>query len=197
MLKVLFRFMVGPLVAVISLVGIVHGARASLAQGLYYQASYGEAKDNPDRVLEACARAERLYVWNYLFCSRATGSAFVKADSLTNAAQKARFLAAAEKWCDCGLSLNPYSRELILRKAGLLGSGNGGAAKAAAYWAGYTDWHYWNPENHSILGRMYVWAGDFEKAEACASLIRNTREFAVLRRAIDEEKARQSAFRRE
>lgn len=192
MLKVFFRFLVGPLVMLLSLAGIVHGVRAGVAQRLYFEARYGAARNDTEQVLRNCERAWVLYPQNYLFCSVATDSAFVEADNAPDRAAKRGLLSVSEKWCDYGLALNQYSRDLNLRKAGLLGAGTGGAAKAAEYWARYTDWHYWNPANQCILGRIYAWAGDFERAEACARLIAGSGYFAELRQTIDAEKAGKS-----
>jgi len=191
-LKLAFRFLVGPLVCFVSFAGVVHGVRASTAQNLYYAARYGSLKDNTECILQTCEKAYKLYPWNYLFCSVATDSAFVKADNTLDAALRSRLLTTAGKWCDYGLVLNPYNRDLNLRKAGLIGAGGGNATKAAAHWARYTDWHYWNPVNHCILGRMYAWAGEFEKAEVCASLIEWSAYHKSLREAIDKEREKRN-----
>lgn len=195
MLKTGFKLLVGPLFLVASLVGVLHGVCAGVAQGLYYESRHGRFRGNTERIIYACEKADRLYPWNYLFCSAATDSAFLKADVTKGAVSKSLLLTAG-KWCDVGLALNPYSRDLNLRKAGLMGAGEGNALKAAEYWARYTDWHYWNPENHCILGRMYAWAGEFDRAEACAMLITKSGYHAVLRATIDAEKVRQSNPRR-
>lgn len=195
MLKFGFRFLVGPLVLLISFAGILHGIRAGAAQYLYYEARYGtlqDRKDSTERILETCEKAHRLYPWNYLFCAVATDAAFLKADSSMDAASRSRFLTAAGKWCDYGLALNPYNRDLNLRKAGLIGAVGDNSAKAAAHWAGYTDWHYWNPVNHCILGKMYAWAGEFKNAEDCARLIEKSAYHKSLREAIDGEKAKKN-----
>ncbi len=196
MVKTLFRCLVGPAVVILSTACMMHGVRAGLAQHLYFEASYGATKSDPERILASCEKADRLYPWNYLFCSRAAGAAFVNADEMTDTAVRTRLFSAAGRWCDRGLLLNPYCRELVLRKAGLIGAAGEGAVRAAEYWARYTDWHYWNPENHSILGMMYIWAGDLEKAEACASLIDKTGHAAALQREIDAELSRRSEIRR-
>lgn len=193
MLKTGFRFLAGPLVLLVSFAGIVHGVRASLAQNIYFQARYGALKNSgSELMLKACERSYQLYPFNYHLCSIATDVTFVEADSTSDPAIRDRLLLSSGKWCDRGLALNAYSRELNLRKAGLLGAGKGGAAKAAAHWARYTDWQYWNPVNHYILGQMYIWAGELGKAQSCADVVDKWEYGAQLRKAIEEERSRQA-----
>jgi len=191
-LKTGLRFLVGPLGVLLSLAGIVHGVHAGLAQSIYFQIRYGAlTKSGTDLMLNACERSYKLYPYNYHLCSIATDFTFLEADRTSDPAIRDGLLSSSGKWCDRGLALDVYSRELNLRKAGLLGAGKGGASKAAAHWERYTDWQYWNPVNHYILGQMYIWAGEFEKAKRCATLVDKWEYGALLRKGIDEERARQ------
>ena len=195
MLKTVLRFLAGPLVLLASIAGIIHGIHATLAQNLYFQVRYGVLKvSGTERILETCERSYQLYPLNYNLCSIATDVAFLEADRALDQVSRDRLLSDSGKWCERGLALNTYSRDLNLRKAGLLGAGGGGAAKAVEHWERYTDWQYWNPENHYILGQMYVWAGELEKAKRCAVLVGKWEYGALLMKSIDDERTRNTVL---
>ena len=195
MLKTVLRFLAGPLVLLVSIAGIIHGIHACLAQNLYFRVRYGVLKESDaESILAACERSYQLYPFNYNLCSIATDVAFLEADRASDQVLRGRLLSDSGKWCERGLALNTYSRDLNLRKAGLLGAGGGGASKAAAHWERYTDWQYWNPVNHYILGQMYIWAGELEKAKRCAVLVDKWEYGALLMEAIDDERARQAGL---
>ena len=74
----------------------------------------------------------------------------------------AEFERIARHWCDAGLALNPFKSQLRLLKARLLREESPRAA--AAFWAEYVDWDYWNPHNHAMLVEFYCDAGLLERA---------------------------------
>lgn len=149
----------GLLLASLSIVGVVHGVRAALAQALYGRAKYGDWKEQPERILEACERADALYPWNYYFCAWAAERAFYADDRGDTRVDRR---AAAARWCERGLALNPYAMELRLLDARLAEARS--PAEAARKWAGYVDWHFWEPYNHAILVELYARAGQYENA---------------------------------
>jgi hypothetical protein len=178
----------GACLVVLSAAGLVHGTRAAVAQALYHQAKFGSANRYLAGILRRCEAAGRLYPWNYYFCSWAAGQAYARRDDV-NGAQRAARMRAAERWCDAGLSLNPYRSQLRLLKTRLLQAYD--LAHAIRHWEAYVDWAFWYPHHHAVLAELYASAGDVEKAAGELRWVRGTRYEARVRRAVREALARE------
>ncbi len=151
----------GALLVVLGMFGSHYAWRASRAHWLYYQAKYGSARDDVSAVLRAMEKAHRLYPHNYRFCTWTAEQAF-HARKQAEGEERDRLLRAAENWTHVGLALNRFSGPLQLRKARLLERHD--PAAAAAGWARYVGWHFWEPYNHAVLVDLYASAGDFDRA---------------------------------
>ena len=161
----------GALLAAIGIFGAVYACRASRAHWLYYGAKYGAHRDDVNAVLGACEAAHRLYPHNYYLCMWAAEQAYRGRKGLDGEA-RARRLRAATNWCDAGLALNSRTFKLYYLKAKLMARSD--PAAAAAYWARYVDWHFWEPRNHALLVDLYARAGDFELASASLDWVRGS-----------------------
>lgn len=140
---------------------LVHGARAALAQAIYYQSKFGSTADNTRAVIRRCGAAFNLYTYNYNFCSWSAEKAYESAGEQRGAEQR-EMLEAAETWCDHGLNLNPYKVNLRYLKTVLIAADS--LEKAIQYWKKYVEWDFWNPENHEFLLDLYIESGEYEKA---------------------------------
>ena len=163
------------LLTAISVVGLWHGARAFAAQTLYYRAKFGADKTNPSAILRLCDNARRLYPFNYYFCIFAAETAFYARPGDTPEEDRTR-LADAGRWCDAAMRLNPYRSQVRLLKARLLAVSS--PAAAAAFWARYVDWNFWEPNNHAVLAEFYAQAGDFDKAMASLKWAKDSKYYA-------------------
>jgi hypothetical protein len=115
-------------------------------------------------IVRRCETAHGHYAADYRFCILAADIAHKAAATIhAQSDERARLLDASGKWCKAGLDLNYFSRKLRLRKTGLLRQ-RGAKREAAQYWAEYTDWHFWYPENHYLLAKLHVGSGNFQKA---------------------------------
>ncbi len=172
---------------VLAAAGMVHGTRASIAQGLYYHTRFGlfgedleqvlaragtprghpedlhVVTDAAERVSARCRRAQRLYPFNYRFCALASTCLYQAAAAGPASEQGKRFIRESAKWCGRGLALNVFSRDLRLRKAWLLWAA-GKKVQAARAWQEYVDWDFWRGSNHRRLVDLYVKSGNGKKA---------------------------------
>lgn len=153
---------VGGFLLILSMVGVVHSARTCVAQKIYLDSKYGTEATDPDRVIENCRRAFRLYPFNYRFCLLASESAYAMALSMTGRSAEER-MAISRLWCERGLALNPYQMELRWLKAQILWKES--PERGIRHWRTYVDWDFWSASNHAILAEMYARNGDIENAE--------------------------------
>ena len=158
-MRIVFSIVAGVLILAVSACGIVHGMRSSVAQGLYRQAKFGSARDNPRGVFRRCERAQALYPYNYNFCILAAEMAYGRARGMVTGSELREI---SERWCDEGLKLNRYRRKLRVLKAKHLAVRS--PEEAVTYWEEYVDWHFWDPYNHALLANIYASAGYFGKA---------------------------------
>ena len=140
----------GAVLLALSVFGVYYGAKASLAQYAYYRAKYGDARGDVDSIARLCEQAHRLYPHNYRFCAWTAASAW-KARGTGDTPER---VATADNWCAVGLAVNPLHRPLRLLRARLLQRQAPG--EAAAYWARYVEWHFWEPANHAILAELHA-----------------------------------------
>ena len=178
----------GIMISIIAVLGIVHGVRAGIAQALFLRAKYHGDDKPADSLLRMCSRAEKLYPWNYGLCLFAANTAM--GEALKRPPRQEELFAGAEKWCDAGLALNPRDRRLVYDKVALLGAKESGRRDALAMWNEYTDWDFWNADNHFVLGLIYVSLGDLAGAEKEAFWAKGSERFAELDAAITSLKAR-------
>jgi hypothetical protein len=188
MKKALFQRCAGAALAYLSLAAVIYGICAARSQAIYCRERYGhtpgtavpmaEAKDAgyPVRtdaipgVLDRCETAHRLYPHNYRLCTFASDVAFLGAIDCADEETGSDLRSVSWEWCERGLLLNGTSRDLHLRKTGLLEETDREAA--LEWWKRYVDeQHYWEPYNHHVLAVLYARLGRFEDAERCAHVI--------------------------
>jgi hypothetical protein len=152
----------GVCLAVLTAAGLVYALRVAWAQRLYHEAKYGAACADIRQTLRLCEAAHRLYPHNYLFCLWTAERAYTAALATADAASSVRLMNAARDWCAMGLAINRYNGPLHLLQARLLERTS--PAQAAACWAPYVEWQFWEPYNHAVLADFYAKAGEIEKA---------------------------------
>ena len=181
------RRVMAAMVTALLLLATLHSLRTCIAQAGYMRLKYGEAVDDANRaaVQHRARHLIALYPWNFYLCEWTGEQAFRGAYSEPGASASGDWIKHAEWWCRRGLALNPYKRKTRLLKARLLERSD--PAAAAAYWAEYTDWHYWDPYNHAVQAEFCAQAGDLEGAERSLDLARGSpaaeRAADALRRA--------------
>ena len=144
-----------------SLLGVLHGARASAAQALYHRVRYGAASGDLHRGLRLAEWAYRLDPHHYYLCIWACRSAYETAVTVGGPDAEG-WRAAAGRWCERGLALNPYKRQLRLIRARFIARAS--PADAARYWEEYLAWHFWDRENHAAMVEFYAKAGRLHEA---------------------------------
>ena len=157
-----WRPLLGGLLSIFSLLAAIYGSCALLAQKLYHDSKYGAASSDEHTILKNASRSVRLYPFNYRFCILAAETAYYASFRVPNLDAKDQS-ALSTFWCEKGLTLNQYQRELRWLMAQHLFQQS--PAKAIAYWVQYVDWDFWSPYNHASLGEMYAQVGDFDNAE--------------------------------
>jgi hypothetical protein len=156
-----WRTAAGAALAALGLFGVVHAARASAAQALYHRARHGAASGDLPRGLRLAERAYRFYPYHYYLCIWACRSAY-EAAAAAGASDAEGWRAAAGRWCERGLALNPYKRQLRLIRARIIARAS--PADAARYWEEYLSWHFWDQENHVAMVEFYAKAGRLHEA---------------------------------
>ncbi len=151
----------GALLITLGIFGAHYAWRASCAHWLYHYAKFGGGRDDLPSILRSIEKGHRLYPHNYRFCTWAAEQAFY-GRSEVRGEQRDRRCRAAENWTDVGLALNHFSGPLHFLKARLLERRD--PAAAAASWARYVKWHFWEPYNHAVLVDLYASMGDFDRA---------------------------------
>jgi len=172
----------GMLLAAVGAAGTLHGLRAAAAQILYHQAKFGSARDNPRRILRRCEAAHRLYPFNYRFCGWAAEEAYYHPSPVP---------AAAAHWCDAGLRLNPYVRDLQVLKTRLLAERS--LPRAIEHWEAYVDRNFWDPYHHALLAELHAHAGHFSEALESLKWVKGSPYFRETRRIVDEAWDRETA----
>ena len=165
----------------LAVAGLIHSARAAVAQHLYFRAKYGTPDGQVWRTVALCGKASRWYPYDYYACLLAGERAFGVTPPEKRSPSSPRWQIASE-WCDRGLRLNWRSSELRLLKARLLADVSPG--EAAVFWDEYVDWHFWEPFNHAVLVEFYVRAGELEKAEASLAWTRKSPYYRTSRELI-------------
>ncbi len=180
-----FLAMVGVLLLALSLLGVWHGARASLASYWSLESQFGESRDDVDKVLEQCQRAFVLYPWNYYFSIYAAELAYYKIDEAQGELRTKRFQ-QAQLWCERGLMQNGFRSQLRRLQTRILWDRS--PSEAIAYWEAHTKWQFWEPYNHETLAGLYAKYGDFEKANHELKLIEGFPAYEATRTLIESEK---------
>jgi hypothetical protein len=170
----------------VSVLGVIHGAHAGLAQCLYHNAKYGSPPSESGRTLAFCRRAYALYPWNYYFSIEAAERAYEAAGAAT-ASNREDLLRQSQFWCERGLIQNPWRSQLRRMKTRFLWEASPSAA--IRFWEEHTDWHFWDPYNHAVLAELQAKAGDFKKAERSLKWTEGTSEYESTRQRVQEEKA--------
>lgn len=168
--------------------GVIYAARAALAQVLYHQAKYGSARDNLASVLRRCEAAYDFYPRNYRFCIWAAEMAWYGRYDAGEEQFPVR-VAAAGRWTDVGLGLNPRHGNLQWLKAQLLWDVS--RDQAIEVWRSYVDWHFWSPHNHVSLARLYAMDGRFADAEMSLYWVKGSPYYRETVAFVDAERRRQ------
>jgi tetratricopeptide (TPR) repeat protein len=181
----------GLMLLAFSAYGIVYGIRVEWAQLRYFQAKYGSAKDNPDRIFSLCEKAYPVYPFNYNFCIWAAETAYYTSSEVSGN-ESIRRRALAERWCGTGLKSNFYKSQLRLLKTRLLAEED--LSDAIRYWEAYVDWQFWAPYNHAVLVDLYSRAGDFDKALQSLEWVKGSEYHEEARRHLQEAWSREKRF---
>jgi hypothetical protein len=164
----------GALLVALGIFGAHYAWRASRAHLLYYHAKHGAGREDLPTILRSIEKAHRLYPHNYRFCTWAAEQAFHSRSEVRGEEREGR-CRAAENWTDVGLGLNRFSGPLQLLKARLLARRD--PAAAAAGWARYVNWHFWEPYNHAVLVDLYASSGDFDRASDELDWVRGSEHY--------------------
>lgn len=176
--------LLGALMLALGCGGFVHAARATVAAVRYQSAKYGVPRPAPERVLNLCRTAYAWYPWNYYFSIEAAEQAYRESERLSTNAVAWR--EQAKWWCGRGLAQNPYKSQLRRLQTRFLWEES--PSQAIAYWTAYTDWHYWEPYNHTVLAELHAAAGEFEEAGRELELIRGFPDHADAAAAVARER---------
>ncbi len=144
----------------ISVCGTVHAVKAAISYAGYYQIKYGSEESAVSQQLDKAEAVHNLYPWNYNLCIWCAEHAYY--NRYAGHQEKRDLLAAASKWCDRGLDLNPFKSQLRLLKARLIARES--SAEAAEYWREYVRWDFWRPYHHAVLAEFYIDAGKLWEA---------------------------------
>lgn len=177
------RLTCGCLLSVAGVCGIFYGARAGLAQMLYFNVRYGSRTDCVETLLSAAERAQQLYPHNFYL-------PFLAADRGLEAAWNAdcpnlgeRYLRAAAYWSKQGLRINPYRQEINLIQARVL-EAEGDPDAAIAWWLDFAHEMYWNPDHHARTVELALRNGRLEVAEQWLEMARRSGCYRRLRRQL-------------
>ncbi|MDP6525560.1 MAG: hypothetical protein QGH15_15190 [Kiritimatiellia bacterium] len=176
----------GALLLLISLVGILHGIRAGIAQVIYCHSRYMSREADPETILKQCGTAHSFYPYNYYFCIWAGENAYHNRGK-GNTARSKELLAAAGDWADTGHDLNPYNSELAVLKTDVLAGNAGTMEEAIALWESYLDWNFWEPFNHFVMIDLYIKAGRLQDAEEALYWLQDTKYFTDLAKRLESE----------
>lgn len=171
--------------ALLCLLAAVHGFRAAVAQSLFARVRSGMSSAKVRNMLDVADLSQGLYPYNYGLCVLCADAAFMESLNTTGPDSDS-FMKIARTWCDRGLELNPYDRRLVFRKMGILGAAPDTRSSALDMWKQFTDWNFWNPDNHFYLGMMYVMSGELEKAKEEVFWARGSAYYSRLVRSIEE-----------
>ena len=173
---------------VVNLVGLVlaslltvHGLRASVAQIRYHRVRYGADRANAEALQEGMSFIHRWYPWHDRACM-AIASAAYRESRARNEPAEGRFRTVAGRWCDEGLRLNPYKRQLNLLKTRLLAEQS--LPAAITWWERYVRWHFWDPFNHRIRVELYARQGDYAAALDALEWTRGSDQYERARSAL-------------
>jgi len=181
-----FQTIVGLVLVALSLLGVIHGVRAGVAQCLYREAKYGPQSADTDHVVDLCRRAYAWYPWNHYFSILASEQAYYTADAVTGIARRNRLL-QAQFWCDRGLVQNPWRSQLRRLHTRFLWAES--PSRAIRYWEAHTAWQFWEPYNHAVLAELYAKAGEFDKAEQALKWVQGAPEYEPTKTLVLAEKA--------
>jgi len=181
----------GLLLVAFGVVGIAHSLRNERVACLYHESRFGHSSADFGRV---CLLAEQAYAISPVHHLFWTWVAERARDMRKDAMGPTRAGLTAEmgRWCDRGLSANPWSPPLRLIRAGLLSEQD--LRAAIRWWEPCVDWQYWEPLNHAVLAELYAKAGEFPRAFEVLGRIRG-HPYATEGRAIVEALATAEAAR--
>jgi hypothetical protein len=162
----------GLAVMVVGCACFFHSCSAMRAHAMDWRERISAGTATPEEAIPVCARAHKLYPFNYRICEWAAILAY---DAVATCPydQRPWFLQQSEAWCDIALEQNPFSGSLRRLKARFLERDN--PLSAAEYWIDYLNWVYWNEANHYVLVELYAAADELELAEEALKVIEGRR----------------------
>ena len=180
-----FAAAAGLMVLLLSVTGVVHSLRATIAFGLSRRAQLEQPAPGVDQILAWCRQAYAHYPWNYYFSIFAAETAYYRADEVWGEARTDR-LRQSKIWCERGLVQNRYKSQLVRLKTRFLWEES--PSSAIEYWKAYTQWQFWEPYNHATLAELYARHGDFDQADASLRWIEGDPSYPEAKKTVLREK---------
>lgn len=171
------------------LLAAVYCGRVSCAQTLYFKLKYGTLANDPVEKKEKLAELSySLYPHNY-YVSMLLAEAYWNVCCPANGDLVRERVDAARRWCERGISRNPFGRELIWIQARLAGLTSPEAA--LLIWEPYVDGVFWDAWNIATLIGLMADAGRVEDAQKLLPCLRGKPAYTAASRAIEEARVRQ------
>ncbi len=141
----------------LSLCATLYAARATCAHYLYFSEKYGNASggDTDDGTASHWEQSYTLYPHNYHLCIEAMERAWHS--RFAGEVEDLGRVHVSEKWCDRGLTANPFLSQLRLHKTILIERES--VEDAIAYWRGDVGQKYWGAFHHAFLTDVYTRGG--------------------------------------
>jgi hypothetical protein len=183
------RLLAGVALAAAAVWGMVQGARAAAAQRAYFTAKYGLPSADYARIIGLCRRGYALYPHNYYGSILAAETAF-RAFENRAGPDPETWRRQSRLWCERGLSQNPWRGQLRRLMTRFLWEED--PVGAAAYWETFTEWNFWEPENHALLADLYARLGVFDRADEALYWAQGSGSYDDVRKFVRAEERRQA-----
>ncbi|MFC1497371.1 tetratricopeptide repeat protein [Verrucomicrobiota bacterium] len=148
---------------------------------MYFIARHNSYEHNPGSIVRRCEEAYGFYPYNYYFCMLTAETAFNNRFDY-NGKELPERIEVLQYWCDKGLTLNPYKRELRTLKRFVLKRES--LSSAIKYWENYVEWNFWDPDNHAVLVDLYAQAGNFGRAMESLRLAEKSEHYEKVRKKL-------------
>lgn len=169
---------------IVSICGVVHALRASVAAAVYHRVRYHaeqRSRGDPEWAGMVAERSYRFYPYNYYLCAWIAENFWYYRFNKSGEELSSR-VTSAEIWCNRGLEQNSWKSQLRLLKVRLVARESPSAALES--WKEYMDWDYWNRYNHAVLVELYARAGDFSNAMEALERVKGTKHHNYARREL-------------
>ena len=180
-----WRRITGAIFFAATLAGAVYAARAAVGQAAYHDLL--SATDDLPRFRQLAKTGWAYYPFNYRLCLATARKLYDSARALPEG-ERAALMDEARFWCEQGLGLDPYVRDLRWLKSQFLWTES--PPRAIEYWERCVDWDFWFPFNHAVLADMYTAAGDLDNAAKEVEWTRNSEYYAAVNDHLAQARAR-------